>query len=255
MPFTLAHPAAILPLQRQTWLPLIPLIIGSMVPDVMSFAPYRLRWFMPDSHTLRGLIPTDLPLGYLLLLLVVLLRRQLLAPLWGAHRAVVQASFDQFLSQRSWWLRSIPALLLGAFTHLVWDSFTHADRWMVRRMPFLQQPLLPEGDHPLHLFHALQYISSAVGLLLLAWVYVRAIKNTASPPASRTKPIALLVAVVVALVFGLFVALQLPREWMSLYRVLAISSRISMVCFAFIYLLMGFVWAYAESRQSQQLAK
>jgi Domain of unknown function (DUF4184) len=253
MPFTLAHPAIVLPLRRQKLLPLIPLIIGSMVPDVMSFAPYRLRWLMADAHSLSGLIPTDLPLGCLILLVAVLLRRQLIAPLWGAHRTLVQTSCDQFLSQRWWWLTSIPALLVGAFTHLLWDSFTHADRWMVRRLPWLQQPLIPDSDHPLHIFHALQYISSAMGLLLIGWFYWRAIRKVeAASSNDRSKQIALLAALVFALVCGAAFALHLPREWMSLYRVLAIASRIGMACFIFVYLIIGLVCTYVEYRQTRR---
>ena len=65
MPFTFAHPAAILPLRRSRFLQTVPLIIGSLVPDVPYYFPGRLmtRIFL-DTHTLHGSIFICLPLGH-----------------------------------------------------------------------------------------------------------------------------------------------------------------------------------------------
>jgi hypothetical protein len=259
MPFTLAHPAAIIPLQRLRFLALLPLIVGSMVPDVLSFAPFRFRWLFPDAHTLWGLPTIDLTIGYCILIIIVLIRRQLIAPLWGPHRTLVQMAFDRFLAQRFCWLSAAPSLLLGAFTHLLWDNFTHADRWMVRAMPALQQPLFPESDHPLQVFHALQYISSAIGLLLIAWCYWRAlqgIRSMADSASIHPKQVGtqvkrrylLLAIITLSLLAGGIFASNLPRELISTYTFLAASLRMAMVCFAFLYLCAGGIIGAREHR-------
>src|SRR5882672_6336607 len=67
MPFTLAHPAAVLPLRRWPRLDFVALVIGSMTPD---FGYYLL---LPDmrleTHSFAGSLETCLPVGLLLVLL------------------------------------------------------------------------------------------------------------------------------------------------------------------------------------------
>ncbi len=53
MPFTLAHPAAVLPLRRLRLLRTVPLIIGAMTPDMPYFLPWRIAKHIPEyTHTL-----------------------------------------------------------------------------------------------------------------------------------------------------------------------------------------------------------
>ena len=65
MPFTLAHPAIVLPLAaKKLRMSATGLVIGSMVPDFEYFI--RMRTESKYSHTLAGLFWFDLPLGLLL---------------------------------------------------------------------------------------------------------------------------------------------------------------------------------------------
>jgi len=79
MPFTLSHPAAVMPLRRIRFLEPLALVIGSMLPDVPYFLPGALANRFGETHTLRGSIVTDLPLGVLLLVIVLLVRHPLVA--------------------------------------------------------------------------------------------------------------------------------------------------------------------------------
>ena len=77
MPFTLAHPAAILPLRGIpslhgiTLVRTAPLIIGAMIPDTPYYLPASVLrtaaavHHIPDTHTLEGTLTTCLLLGYL----------------------------------------------------------------------------------------------------------------------------------------------------------------------------------------------
>src|SRR3954465_14023561 len=65
MPFTLSHPAAILPLRK--YLPLSALLIGSMSPDFEY--PLRLAAVSRFSHSLPAIFYFCLPVSLLLLLL------------------------------------------------------------------------------------------------------------------------------------------------------------------------------------------
>jgi hypothetical protein len=56
------------------------------------------------------------------------------------------------------------SLLIGITTHLVWDSFTHSDGYVVMHVPLLSTPLA--GD--LTWARALQHVSTVGGLIIIA---------------------------------------------------------------------------------------
>ncbi|RYG66740.1 DUF4184 family protein, partial [bacterium] len=129
MPFTLSHPAIVLPLRR--WgLPLSALALGSMAPDFPSFVMVSGR--SEFSHSLPGLFLANLPMGIgALWLFHVALKWPLLSLLPKAHRAKLTPVASQFHC-RSWVdLSKIAfAVLLGAFSHLLWDNLTHNGWWI-----------------------------------------------------------------------------------------------------------------------------
>jgi hypothetical protein len=172
MPFTLAHPAAVLPLRRLRLLRTVPLIIGAMTPDVPYYLPWRIAKHIPDvTHTLLGTLTLDLPVGLLLLLFVWLLRAPLAAPLGPRARAKCATAMERFGSRPRNWALAPLSILIGAWSHLAWDSFTHADGWMVQRIPALSAPV-SFFSYTGQLCHVLQYASSVFGLLVLAIWFV-----------------------------------------------------------------------------------
>src|SRR2546430_13745116 len=86
MPFTLAHPAAILPLRGLRYLRTAPLIIGAMIPDLPYYVPARFGHFGPETHSLTGSFTTCLAFGYAALGCVFLLRRPFTALLSARAR-------------------------------------------------------------------------------------------------------------------------------------------------------------------------
>src|SRR5438105_7713510 len=93
MPFTLAHPAAILPLRGLRYLRTAPLIIGAMIPDLPYYVPARFGHFGPETHSVTGSFTTCMVLGYATLGCVFLLRRPLTALL--SPRARWESSADR----------------------------------------------------------------------------------------------------------------------------------------------------------------
>lgn len=66
----MSHPAAVLPLRRLPFLaelPLAPLVIASMVPDVPMFVPGRGGYGL--THSLLGIVTVDVLVTLVLLLL------------------------------------------------------------------------------------------------------------------------------------------------------------------------------------------
>jgi hypothetical protein len=175
MPFTLAHPAAILPFHRK-WnlqLQLLPLVAGSVAPDIPYFLPRWMVHSLPSGHTLSGSLTVSAPIGLALLLLLVLFRRALTALLWGPHHVLVSRGFASFSDQSARWLWAVPAVVLGVWTHTAWDSCTHSYGWTVLHLPALATQIPLGGVRTIELFRVLQHLSSIVGLLVLAWWYRR----------------------------------------------------------------------------------
>lgn len=173
MPFTLAHPAAVLPLRRLPLLSTVPLIIGAMSPDVPYYLPWRITKHIPEAtHTALGTLTLDLPMGLLLLLFVWLLRAPLAAPLGPGGEAKCFAALDRFGGRPLNWALAPLSILVGAWTHLGWDSFTHPDGWVVLRVSALSAPV-SFFSYTGELCHVLQYVSSVLGLAVLAVWFAR----------------------------------------------------------------------------------
>ena len=79
-------------------------------------------------------------------------------------------------------LRAVPSVAIGAFTHVISDSFTHDDRWGTRHVGALSAVL---GTLPLYTW--LQFGSGVFGLAAVAvWIGValhRAPPTPLAPPA------------------------------------------------------------------------
>jgi hypothetical protein len=175
MPFTLAHPAAVLPLRYLKPLRTAPLFIGAMIPDVPYYLPLigngRLM-SRADTHSITGSYAIDLPLGIALLVCVVLLREPLTVLLPARARWLCLHALEPFTKGATEWLLAPLAILLGTWTHLVWDSFTHGEGWGVRHFPALGRAVTV-GWYTGEIYHVLQYLSSAIGLAIVVLWYRR----------------------------------------------------------------------------------
>jgi len=206
MPFTAAHPLAVLPLVR--WrgrLGLDPtcLVIGSMAPDFEYFV--RAEQLSTISHTFRGLWLWDLPATLIvgaLVHLVVKWPMLLVAPAAVARRAarVIGAPW------RARWniaaiLSCLVSTVLGSATHLVWDSVTHAKGWGPRHVHALTTPVRIPLAGTMVVHRVLQHASTVVGLVVLTVVLVRAFRRcpgAAVPALPRTAARACVAACMIA---------------------------------------------------------
>ncbi|HEY0957044.1 MAG TPA: DUF4184 family protein, partial [Roseateles sp.] len=183
MPWTFAHPAAILPLRRlcPRWLSLPALILGAMAPDMSYYVGMHGKW-RAFCHTPEGILSACLPVCLLLLALLLRFALPLTVLLPEPHRGLVRSQL-QPPSRPAWQTLAVVVLsvLIGAATHLLWDSFTHEGRWGAELLPELEEPLLYALDRQFQLTHLLQHLSTAVGVTALAVVYGRALRRL--PPA------------------------------------------------------------------------
>jgi len=242
MPFTLAHPAAILPLRGLRHLRSVPLIIGAMIPDLPYYLPGRLARFIPDTHRFVGSFTTCLLCGYATLAVLILLRRPLTALLSARARALCLAAVAPFGSRGLEWAFAAPAIVLGVWTHLLWDSFTHIDGWAVRRVEVLSAPVTI-GSYTSTVCHVLQYLSSALGLAVLAVWYSRLPAPAAASqerPTARTAvaPVLLLIAAA-AILIGAVQATEYYSHTEIVYGTFDILLTRSLAWFALLYLVGG----------------
>ncbi len=166
MPFTLAHPAVVVPLAHRfpRHLVLSALVVGSMSPDFEYFV--SLRPVRTISHDLIGIPLLCVPSGLMLLWLfehVVKRPMALLLPRALRVRLLPYCDPIAFLPAGRL-LAIVGSLAIGAFTHIAWDSLTHENGWVVERWSLLSATLVPG----LRVFKALQHGSTLIGLALLA---------------------------------------------------------------------------------------
>lgn len=167
MPFTGSHPAAVLPLLR-TPLPSAALVIGSLAPDLPYYLPGR-----PDivTHTATALLSTDVLVGlgaWLVWVLVLERPVRAVAPRRLAARLPPAPTVRERLGSPVRVVLVLLAVAVGAGTHVGWDEFTHPGRFGDRHVPLLAEQLGPIAGH-----QWAQYLSSVVGLVVLAVWAVR----------------------------------------------------------------------------------
>ncbi|NJP90505.1 DUF4184 family protein [Nonomuraea sp. FMUSA5-5] len=176
MPFTPSHVAAVLPLigsrRIRRYVDPWALAMGAMVPDLPVFLP-----FMPDytdTHSWLGVVTID-PLAVLVLLPLfhAVLRDPLIAllPPGLAGRAAL------LVPDRLRLLPMAAGAVIGAATHVLWDSFTHSTgpaEWGA----WLGVSVLGV----IRLFRLLQYASSAIGLAVVVWWGWRGLSRMAAAP-------------------------------------------------------------------------
>lgn len=185
MPFTLSHAAAVLPGIRRGGTgrgPLVAsaLVAGSFSPDMTYFAASVIpgaMLFGNVTHSFLGVFTVDVLITAVVVGLWLLVREPLVALLPRGWRGRVYG----FVRGRPWRERHPAALagwfvlsaMIGATTHVVWDAFTHLDRWGTRVIPVLGEVV---AGFPVYLYA--QYGGSALALVLLCWFTVRALRAT-----------------------------------------------------------------------------
>jgi hypothetical protein len=176
LPFTLAHPAAVLPFLRQPFVP-IALVAGAMAPDVPYFAMVSSTsdaWYAPmlngaNSHDFSQILTVGLPLALVLagfLWLVVKPLRWALPASWVPDKPALKGRPPTSARVALWTFYS---LMLGLLTHLAWDSFTHSYGWVVAQVPLLASK--PVGD--IAIYRLLQHGSTLAGLVIIVLWYLK----------------------------------------------------------------------------------
>jgi hypothetical protein len=233
MPWTFAHPAAILPLRRFCPAPLdfSALVIGSMVPDLGYHLYSNLARL---AHSFLGSILICIPAGLALWIMFNLLCKPLCFVLPQPHRAALAAfAATPFSLRPRAMIAAGVSVLLGAWTHIVWDFFTH-NTWVVKRLPLLGESVFQVSSVEFPLYVLLQHLSTIVGATILVAAYcswLRLHRGSAIDPSSgaddRWRYRLLVALVALALVMALPLALQAASRFAGYRSMLVLVFRIT----------------------------
>lgn len=171
MPFTIAHSVTARPLARLSGGRLLApaLAVGAMAPDFEYLA--HLSATRTIGHTLPGVFLLCLPAGLVALLLWYRLLGPVLAQLLRPGTGGLTAGWGEaspFGSPARTALVGL-SIVIGAFSHIAWDSFTHQGGAVVSLWSGFSHRI---GPGPLPVYQWLQYGCSVFGMVLLGvWAH------------------------------------------------------------------------------------
>jgi hypothetical protein len=171
MPFTFSHPAIVLPLTflPRQWFSITGLVIGTLTPDFEYFL--RMRIQSDYSHTISGLFWFDLPFGLLLTFIFHNIVRDSLfdnLPTILKSRLLTFKQFKWTEYFKKDWLIVTSSILIGAASHIFWDSFTHDSGYFVKIVPALTETVDLFGRQ-IPNYKILQHSSTLIGALIVVF--------------------------------------------------------------------------------------
>lgn len=169
MPFTPAHPAAVLCLKNKIF-NFTALVLGSMAPDFLYFLNFRPYGNL--GHEILGFFILNLPLC---ILLAYVFHNFIKGPLISNLPRPFDGWYG-YLRTEQFGLHSwkdgfvfIYSALLGMITHIIWDAFTHKTGFFVEHISFLQKKVLTLGNYNIYGYSLLQHGSTLVGIIIVLW--------------------------------------------------------------------------------------
>lgn len=165
MPFTFSHSAIVLPFKR--WFSTTGLVVGSMSPDFEYFLKMNLE--NQHGHSFAGIFYFDLLISLILCFLCHniikdVLIRNLPSFLNSRFNYVIDFRWNDYFRKN--WILIFVSIIIGAFSHIFWDSFTHNTGFFVEKIPFLQE-VLKVGSFRAPVFKIVQHGSTFVGAMII----------------------------------------------------------------------------------------
>jgi hypothetical protein len=144
-----------------------------MAPDFVYFTTLSPGSIF--SHSIPGVLFYCVPAGVIALWLFhFVLKRPMSSLLPASHqqRLVPWMNVFSFGPCRHF-LLIVLSLVIGGFTHIIWDSFTHADGWPVVHFPALSFTVQVTWFGPSQFYRILQHGSTVFGAAVLLGCYWR----------------------------------------------------------------------------------
>ncbi|TCM70886.1 uncharacterized protein DUF4184 [Acinetobacter calcoaceticus] len=148
-------------------------VVGSMAPDFEYFLTLKMSGQF--GHTLLGIFIFDLPVAIAVAFLFhYCIRNTLIENLpktWAEKFWIYrQHSWFEFFKQHYGMI--FFSFIIGIFTHVIWDAFTHRHGVAVENIALLQDSI-ELIQHQVPIYKLLQHGSSLFGLALMIWMLSR----------------------------------------------------------------------------------
>lgn len=178
MPFTLAHPSAVVFLKSK-YLNICGLILGSMAPDFIYFI-----LFNPSSnigHTLIGFLLLNLPICFILNYLIdnyikdaFIINLPFELPKYYCYLISSKNNINSIKKA----IVFIYSCIIGMITHVFWDAFTHSTGYFVEHISILRYEIEVLGFSA-PIYKIIQHSSTILGFtIILVYLYsIRRISN------------------------------------------------------------------------------
>jgi hypothetical protein len=170
MPFTIAHPALVLPLKKAAprWFSLTGLMAGAVAPDLIYFL-LMFTQHRGFSHSWTGMVVFCIPTAIIFSFVFHKLFKynfiiNLPSPLDKMLSGLAAREFS--VKSIKQWIIFISSVLVGILSHFFWDSFTHLDGEIVKIIPFLSEKSTIMGITRANC-RFLQHLSTITGALFI----------------------------------------------------------------------------------------
>ncbi len=173
MGFTFSHPALVIPFKYlpRRFYSVTGLVAGSMIPDLEYFIGLRRESYY--SHNLFGLLWLDLPQALIAAFLFHQYFRNILIRNLPAYFRLRLSCYETLqwgdYLRNSLWIVII-SILIGGFTHLLWDSFTSFDAFFVRKLTFLHWKVNIGGVR-FYVYKLVKHGTSILGALFIIYQF------------------------------------------------------------------------------------
>ncbi|MGE7612902.1 DUF4184 family protein [Paenibacillus sp. NPDC101420] len=174
MPFTFAHPIFALPFKyvNPKYFSATGLILGSMSPDFEYFI--MLEPHQSIGHSITGLFLQAIPLCVVFALIFHFIVKEILILHLPSNYNIDQRAYNTLSKWRltsKGWVVFIISVIIGFFTHVFIDGFTHFNGYFVEQFPPLRDIVI----YNFTLYKILQHSFSIFGLLMVTWIIVRSL--------------------------------------------------------------------------------
>lgn len=218
MPFTLAHPAVVV-FSKNKYLNLCALILGTMAPDYIYFI-----LFNPSSnigHTISGFILLNVPLCFLL---NYLFYNYIQEPLIVNLPNCISKNYLYLIKNKNKIINIKQGIIfayssiIGMFTHVFWDSFTHKTGYFVVNIEFLRHKINLLG-YNIPLYKIAQHGSTLVGFIIITiYLYVIRDKNAKEVNFKNNKTLFYLIIFIIQLLTIVFSYLYFKNSGFGIGR-------------------------------------
>jgi hypothetical protein len=153
------------------------LIFGTFAPDLEFFIRFEPAGHF--GHSTRGFFFFSMPVALIAFWLFHYAVKEPLAALMPqlVRQKIVPGVYPLSLRRPFQLLLVLISVLVGAGTHILWDSLTHGGYWPARHFPWFWESVHVPRVGDLFYYKILQYVSTVFGMVVVLFWFVHWIRT------------------------------------------------------------------------------